>query len=177
MSRVGRVPVLVPSNVKIVTDGEYVTVEGPRGRLTRKFVKELTFSMVQDSFVVSTKVSTKFARAMWGTVRSIVASMVKGVTDGFEVELEINGVGYRAAISGEYINLGLGKSHNIKVVIPDGIQVEVQKQSTISLRSSDKEKLGRFVSLLIEQRPPEPYKGKGIKRKNQYIQRKDGKKS
>ena len=120
---------------------------------------------------------TKHARAMWGTARSIINGMVKGVKEGFTEELEVNGVGYRASVSGKYLNLTLGKSHNTKIEIPESVKVETPKQTTIMLHSSDKAALGRFRALLIKQRPPEPYKGKGIKVKGQYVQRKEGKKN
>ena len=119
---------------------------------------------------------TNAAKAMWGTARSIINSMVKGVTVGFSEELEVNCVGYRAAIKGKYLNLTLGKSHNTKIEIPEGIKVETPKQNIITLESINKEKLGEFIAVVKRQRPPEPYKGKGIKRKGEYVQRKEGKK-
>ncbi|CAN0566452.1 unnamed protein product [Ectocarpus sp. 12 AP-2014] len=113
---------------------------------------------------------------MWGTARSIINGMVVGVKDGFKEELEVNGVGYRAVVKGKYLNLTLGKSHNTKIEIPEGIQVETPKQTVIMLESHDKHKLGQYVATIRSQRPPEPYKGKGIRRKNEYVQRKEGKK-
>ena len=116
------------------------------------------------------------ARAMWGTARSVINGMVVGVTTGFQEELEVNGVGYRASVNGKYLNLTLGKSHNTKIEIPEGVNVVTPKQNLISLESHDKEKLGQYVAIIRSQRPPEPYKGKGIRRKGEYVQRKEGKK-
>lgn len=177
MSRVGKLPIIVPENVKIETEGLMIRVSGPKGSLSKVFAGDISFNFNGDQLSVVPLNSNKNTRAMWGTARSIIYGMVKGVKDGFTEELEVNGVGYRAAVKGSYLNLTLGKSHNTKIEIPGNIKVEAPKQNVIVLESIDKEKLGQFIAMIIKQRPPEPYKGKGIKRKGQYVQRKEGKKN
>ncbi len=174
MSRVGKLPVAVPAGVNVEISGLTIKVQGPKGVLQKTFAGQITIEKVESTIVV--KPLSPEARAMWGTARSIINGMVKGVTTGFQEELEVNGVGYRAMVKGKYLNLTLGKSHNTKIEIPEGIKVETPKQTTIMLESHDKEKLGQYIAVIKNQRPPEPYKGKGIKRKDEYIQRKEGKK-
>lgn len=176
MSRVGKLPVLVPNGIKVEINDLSVKVFGPKGDLSRNFAGDISIVHENDRILVVPLNKGKGARSMWGTARNIINGMVKGVTEGFSKELEVNGVGYRAAIKGSYLNLTLGKSHNTKIEIPAIIKVEAPKQSTILLHSVDKEKLGQFVATIIKQRPPEPYKGKGIRIKGQYVQRKEGKK-
>ncbi|MBP7189922.1 MAG: 50S ribosomal protein L6 [Rickettsiaceae bacterium] len=177
MSRVGKLPVSIPSNVKVEIDGLNVKVVGPKGELNKAFKGMISITSEENSVVVTPLNEEKETRAMWGTARSVINGMVKGVSQGFSEELEVNGVGYRASIKGSYLNLTLGKSHNTKIEIPKNIKVEAPKQNIITLESIDKEKLGQFIAVIIKQRPPEPYKGKGIKRKGQYVQRKEGKKN
>ena len=177
MSRVGKLPVPVPEGVKVELNGLAISVSGPKGNLEKAFAGDISITMDGSSIVVKPLNETKHARAMWGTARSIINGMVKGVKEGFSEELEVNGVGYRAAVKGKYLNLTLGKSHNTKIEIPEIVKVDTPKQTTIMLYSADKAALGRFRALLIKQRPPEPYKGKGIKVKGQYVQRKEGKKN
>ena len=176
MSRVGKLPIVVPAGVKVELNGLSVKVLGPRGHLSKEFNGSIDILMEGGQILVKPLDETKEARAMWGTARNIINNMVKGVTEGFVQELEVNGVGYRANVKGSYLNLTLGKSHNTKIEIPKDIKVDAAKQNAITLESSDKQQLGQFVAIIIKQRPPEPYKGKGIKRKGQYIQRKEGKK-
>ena len=144
--------------------------------MEKTFAGDISIEQNDETVVVKPLNSTNAARAMWGTARSIISGMVKGVTIGFSEELEVNGVGYRAAVKGKYLNLTLGKSHNTKIEIPEGIKVEAPKQNVITLESINKEMLGEFIAVIKRQRPPEPYKGKGIKRKGEYVQRKEGKK-
>lgn len=177
MSRVGKLPVLVPQGVKVELNGLVIKVSGPKGSLEKTFAGDIAIVMDGASIVVKPQNETKHARAMWGTARSIINGMVKGVNEGFTEELEIIGVGYRAAVKGKYLNLTLGKSHNTKIEIPEIVKVDTPKQTVIILSSSDKCVLGTFRALLIKQRPPEPYKGKGIKVKGQYVERKEGKKN
>jgi large subunit ribosomal protein L6 len=177
MSRVGKLPIAVPEGVKVEVNGLVVKVSGPKGNLEKGFAGDISITIEGASVFVRPLNDTKHARAMWGTARSIINGMVKGVKEGFTEELEVNGVGYRAAVKGKYLNLTLGKSHNTKIEIPEIVTVDTPKQTTIMLHSSDKAALGRFRALLIKQRPPEPYKGKGIKVKGQYVQRKEGKKN
>lgn len=177
MSRVGKLPVAIPNGLKVEIDDLNVKVSGPKGSLSKTFAGMISLSLDNDSVIVKPLDDSKSAKAMWGTARNIINGMVKGVNEGFTEELEVNGVGYRAAVKGKYLNLSLGKSHNTKIEIPEIVKVDVPKQNVIILQSIDKEKLGQFVAVIIKQRPPEPYKGKGIKRKGQYVQRKEGKKT
>lgn len=176
MSRVGKVPVSIPDGVKFEVSGLNVKVQGPRGSLEKTFAGEVVIVQQGSEVLVKPLGNAVAAKAMWGTARSIINGMVVGVTDGFREELQVNGVGYRASIKGNYLNLTLGKSHNTKIEIPDYVKVTTPKQNVIILESNDKEKLGQYVATIRSQRPPEPYKGKGIKRKGEYIQRKEGKK-
>jgi len=176
MSRVGKVPVSLTHGAKVEISGLNVKIHGAKGSLEKGFAGDITIEQKGETVVVKPLNDTNVAKAMWGTARSIINSMVKGVTVGFSEELEVNGVGYRAAIKGKYLNLTLGKSHNTKIEIPEGIKVETPKQNIITLESINKEKLGEFIAVVKRQRPPEPYKGKGIKRKGEYVQRKEGKK-
>lgn len=177
MSRVGKVPVSIPEGVRVEVDGLNVKVFGPKGELTRKFAGDIVIELGEKNLTVKPVGKTKSAKAMWGTARSIINGMVIGVKNAFTEELEINGVGYRAAVKGNYLNLTLGKSHNTKIEIPESIKVNAVKQNVVIVESVDKEKMGQFMATIIKQRPPEPYKGKGIKIKGQYVQRKEGKKS
>ena len=156
--------------------GLNIKVHGTKGTLEKKFAGDIMIEQTGETIVVKPLNDTSAAKTMWGTARSIINSMVKGVTVGFSEELEVNGVGYRAAIKGKYLNLTLGKSHNTKIEIPEGIKVDTPKQNIITLESINKEKLGELIAVIKRQRPPEPYKGKGIKRKGEYVQRKEGKK-
>jgi large subunit ribosomal protein L6 len=175
MSRVGKVPVAL-NGAKAEISGLNIKIQGSKGVLEKTFAGEITIEQKDDTVIVKPLNDTNAARAMWGTARSIINGMVKGVTAGFSEELEVNGVGYRAAVKGKYLNLTLGKSHNTKIEIPEGIKVDAPKQNIITLESINKEKLGEFISVIKRQRPPEPYKGKGIKIKGEYVQRKEGKK-
>lgn len=176
MSRVGKVPVSLTNGAKVEISGLNIKVLGSKGTLEKTFAGDISIEQNDETVVVKPLNSTNAARAMWGTARSIISGMVKGVTIGFSEELEVNGVGYRAAVKGKYLNLTLGKSHNTKIEIPEGIKVEAPKQNVITLESINKEMLGEFIAVIKRQRPPEPYKGKGIKRKGEYVQRKEGKK-
>ncbi len=177
MSRVGKLPIAIPVDVRVNLDGLTVDVSGPRGRLVKSFAGDIVITQEQGQVLVKPLLNNKFSRSMWGTARSIINSMVHGVTNGFTEELEMNGVGYKAAVKDSYINLTLAKSHNTKIEIPKIIKVTTPKQNIILLESVDKEQLGQFVATIVQQRSPEPYKGKGIRKKGQYVQRKEGKKN
>lgn len=177
MSRVGKLPIAVPSDVKVNINGLNVSVSGPKGELSKTFAGPVEILMNDNVVIVKPLDASKNARAMWGTARSIINGMVAGVSKGFAEELDVIGVGYRASVKDEYLNLTLGKSHNTKIEIPKIVKVETPKQNIITVQSADKEKMGQFIALIIKQRPPEPYKGKGIKRKGQYVERKEGKKN
>jgi len=176
MSRVGKLPIKIANDIKIEISDLLFKVKGPKGVLEKKFAGLISIEYKDSQITVQPLDDSTEARAMWGTARSVINGMVIGVKDGFREELEVNGVGYRAAVNGNYLNLTLGKSHNTKIEIPEGIKVETPKQTVIMLESCDKHKLGQYVATIRSQRPPEPYKGKGIRRKGEYVQRKDGKK-
>ncbi|AFC70931.1 50S ribosomal protein L6 [Rickettsia australis] len=177
MSRIGKLPVTIPEGVTVGLNDLEVKISGPKGELSKTFKGNIAISLAENKLLVKPLAANKNARAMWGTARSIISNMVTGVKEGFRLKLEINGVGYRAMVKGKYLNLMLAKSHNTKIEIPSDIKVEVPKQNIIILEGTDKEKLGQFASIIIKQRPPEPYKGKGIKFENQFIPRKEGKKN
>ncbi|WP_103897614.1 50S ribosomal protein L6 [Rickettsia fournieri] len=177
MSRVGKLPITIPEGVKIDLNDLEVKISGPKGELSKTFKGNIAISLAENKLLVKPLAANKNARAMWGTARSIISNMVTGVKEGFKLKLEINGVGYRAMVKGKYLNLMLAKSHNTKIEIPSDIKIEMPKQNIIILEGTDKEKLGQFASIIIKQRPPEPYKGKGIKFENQFIPRKEGKKN
>jgi large subunit ribosomal protein L6 len=177
MSRVGKLPISIPAGVEVKLDQLNVTVVGPNGTLCKSFKGKIDISLDSaKGFVVSALDDSKQANAMRGTVRSIINNMVTGITVGFSVELEIDGVGYRALLKDQYLNLSLGKSHNTKIVVPKDIEIVALKPNLLLIKSCNKERLGEFVASLIKQRSPEPYKGKGIKVKGSYVQRKEGKK-
>ena len=177
MSRVGKLPIAIPEAVTVNIDGMNVTVSGPKGKLEKVLSGSIIIKHQDKVVEVTPSDNSKQARAMWGTARSLIANMVKGAEVGFEEDLELHGVGYRAAVQGDYLSLSLAKSHNTRIEIPEGITVAVEKQTLIKLAAHDKEKLGQFIAVIVRQRPPEPYKGKGIRKKGQYVQRKEGKKS
>lgn len=176
MSRIGKLPVAIPEGVKVDISGLNVKIQGPKGSLERNFAGLISIEQKSQSIIVNPLDDTTPARAMWGTARSVINGMVIGVTSGFKQELEVNGVGYRVTLKGNYLNLTLGKSHNTKIEVPQGITVATPKQNIIVLESHDKEKLGQYAAIIRSQRPPEPYKGKGIRRSGEYVQRKEGKK-
>ena len=177
MSRVGKIPVQVTDDVKVEITNLVVKIQGPKGVLEKKFSGKISIEYKDSQVQVKPLNNSIEARSMWGTTRSIINSMVIGVKEGFKSELEVNGVGYKAAVQGKYLNLVLGKSHNTKIEIPDTIEIKTPKPTLIMLESCDKQKLGQYVATIRSQRPPEPYKGKGIRRKGEYVQRKDGKKN
>lgn len=176
MSRIGKIPVIIPPLVSFQFEDSMVFVKGPKGALSRKFTELVTFKFENNKVVVDTKDDSSHAKTMKGTARMVVANMVKGVSDGFSTELELTGVGYKAAIQGKYLSLSINKSHPTKVEIPDDIKISSGKNGGIILESIDKERLGGMVNLIVSLSPPEPYKGKGIKIVGTFVQRKEGKK-
>ena len=176
MSRVGKVSIEVPSSVQVDIKGLNVEIIGPKGRLSRSFIADVDL-VRDDNFIKVVPLNEKRdTLKMWGTIRSILQNMISGVSIGFKTELQLIGVGYRASSKDQYLNLSLGKSHSTKIFIPNYITVDASKPSAILLESIDKEKLGQFTSIIIKQRPPEPYKGKGIRIKDSFVQRKEVKK-
>ena len=176
MSRIGKKAVPVPAGVTATISGQQVAVKGPKGELKAVLNEQVLVKMQADGIKVDPKDQTKLARSSWGLSRTLVANMVKGVTDGFSKSLEINGVGYRAALSGKVLQLNLGYSHDVNYDIPAGIDIKVPKPTEIVISGIDKQRVGQVAAEIREYRGPEPYKGKGVKYAGETIFRKEGKK-
>jgi large subunit ribosomal protein L6 len=176
MSRIGKKPVAIPGGVTAAVDGQEVKVKGPKGELSHVLVDEVIAKMGDDGIEVAMREDTKEARAMWGMSRTLVANLIAGVTEGFSKTLEITGVGYRAAVQGSNLQLQLGYSHDIVFPIPQGIQVQCPKPTEIVISGVDKQQVGQVAAEIRRLRPPEPYKGKGVRYQGEYILRKEGKK-
>jgi large subunit ribosomal protein L6 len=176
MSRIGKKAVPVPAGVSASVNGQLVSVKGPKGELKTTLNEQVLVKMEEGSVRVDPKDQTKLARSSWGLSRTLVANMVKGVTDGFSKTLEINGVGYRAALNGKVLQLNLGYSHDVNYEVPAGIEIKVTKPTEIIVSGIDKQRVGQVAAEIREYRGPEPYKGKGVKYANEKIFRKEGKK-
>jgi len=176
MSRIGKKPVAVPSGVTATVDGQLVKVKGSKGELSFEVPENVSVSHADGAISVMPRDETKRARAMWGMSRSQVANLVQGVTAGYEKKLEINGVGYKAAIAGPVLKLSLGFSHDVDYQIPQGIQITTPKPTEIVVTGIDKQKVGQTAAEIRDFRGPEPYKGKGVKYAGEFIFRKEGKK-
>jgi large subunit ribosomal protein L6 len=176
MSRIGKKPVAIPGGVTAAVDGQEVKVKGPKGELSHVLVDGIIAKMGDDGIEVAMRENTQEARAMWGMSRTLVANLVTGVTEGFSKTLEITGVGYRAAVQGANLQLQLGYSHDIAFPIPQGIQVQCPKPTEIVISGVDKQQVGQVAAEIRRLRPPEPYKGKGVRYQGEYILRKEGKK-
>jgi large subunit ribosomal protein L6 len=176
MSRIGKKAVPVPAGVSASVNGQLVSVKGPKGELKTTLNEQVLVKMEEGSVRVDPKDQTKLARSSWGLSRTLVANMVKGVTDGFSKTLEINGVGYRAALNGKVLQLNLGYSHDVNYEVPVGIEIKVTKPTEIIVSGIDKQRVGQVAAEIREYRGPEPYKGKGVKYANEKIFRKEGKK-
>jgi large subunit ribosomal protein L6 len=175
MSRVGKMPVVVPSGVDVRIDGAVVTVKGSKGELTRRFHERVGFEMDEGVLTVSRADDTREARALHGLSRALLANMVVGVSEGYTKVLEIHGVGYRAAMKGNGIEMQLGFSHPVNVEPPAGITLEVPEPTRIVVSGIDKEQVGQVAADIRKIRPPEPYKGKGIRYAGEHVRRKAGK--
>jgi large subunit ribosomal protein L6 len=176
MSRIGKKAVAVPSGVTASVDGQTVTMKGPKGALSYVVADDIAVAMDKGAIKVTPRSETKRARAMWGTSRTQVANLIAGVTKGFESKLEIVGVGYRAAVQGRNLQIALGFSHDVIFPIPDGITITTAKPTEVLVSGIDKQKVGQVAAEIRAFRPPEPYKGKGVKYAGEYIFRKEGKK-
>ena len=176
MSRIGKKPIAVPSGVTTTLDGQSIVVKGPKGELSFVANDEVTLAQENGEIVVSPVNESKDARSKWGMTRTMVANMIEGVTKGYERKLEINGVGYRAQMQGNAIKLALGFSHDVVHELPQGVSAQVTKPTEIVLSGIDKQQVGQVAANIREYRPPEPYKGKGIKYAEERIVRKEGKK-
>ncbi len=176
MSRIGKKPVEVPSGVQANVDGQTLKVKGPKGALQVLLHGDVAVVVEGGAVKVTPRNETKRARAMWGLSRSLVSNLVTGVTTGFERRLEITGVGYRASVQGKNLQLALGYSHDVVYPIPEGIAITTPRPTEIVINGIDKQKVGQVAAEIRGYRPPEPYKGKGVKYAGEYIFRKEGKK-
>ena len=176
MSRIGKRPVAVPKGVQANVEGQTVTAKGPKGQLAVQLVEDVAVELADGGISVAPREDTQKSRAMWGMSRTLVQNIVTGVTDGFEKRLEITGVGYRAQVQGKNLSLALGYSHDVSYPIPDGIQVACPRPTEIVVSGIDKQKVGQVAAEIRRYRPPEPYKGKGVKYAGEFIFRKEGKK-
>ena len=176
MSRIGKKPVEIPSGVTATIEGGQLSVKGPKGTLALQLREEISYSVEGDGILVKPANDSKQARAFWGMQRTLVQNLVTGVTDGFTKVLEITGVGYRAAAQGKNLKLQLGYSHDVDFAIPEGIEIKTPDNTTVEITGIDKQKVGQVAAEIRRWRKPEPYKGKGIKYRGEYIFRKEGKK-
>ena len=176
MSRIGKKPVAIPEGVTATVEGQTVTAKGPKGELQFVVNKEVLVKMEDGSIAVDPRDDSKDARSKWGMSRTMVSNIMDGVKDGFEKKLEINGVGYRAAMQGKDIQLSLGFSHEVVYKVPEGVTVACPKPTEIVVTGIDKQKVGQVAAEIRSYRPPEPYKGKGVKYADETIFRKEGKK-
>jgi large subunit ribosomal protein L6 len=176
MSRIGKRAVAVPSGVTANVEGQTVKVKGPKGAMQVVLHDDVVITIDKASVKIEPRSETKRARSMWGTSRTLVSNLMTGVTKGFEERLEITGVGYRAAVQGKQLSLQLGFSHDVNYPIPAGITIATPKPTEIVVTGNDKQQVGQVAAELRGYRPPEPYKGKGVKYAGEYIFRKEGKK-
>ena len=176
MSRIGKKAVPIPDAATATIDGRTVTLKGPKGELSAVLVREVLAEMTEEGVLIKPINDSKRARSMWGMSRTIVQNLVTGVTDGYSKHLEIKGVGYRAVMKGKNLQLALGLSHDVLYPVPDGIEVKCASQTEIEVSGIDKQQVGQVAAEIRAYRPPEPYKGKGIRYKDEYVFRKEGKK-
>jgi len=177
MSRIGKKPIPVPAGVTIAIEPELVRVNGPKGELSERIPRDITVAQEDEQLVVTRPTDRGEHRALHGLTRSLVANMVEGVTNGYEKKLEIQGVGYRAVLKGRDLELALGYSHAVPVKAPDGIEFEVPQPTRVTVRGISKQQVGEIAAYIRKQRPPEPYKGKGIRYEGEYVARKVGKRA
>lgn len=179
MSRIGKLPVPIPDKVEVaIENGSSITIKGPKGTLNRSFnPRVVSLEQVEGTVTVKPVGNSREARAMYGTARSLINGMVEGVTKGFEKNLTITGVGFKAAVDGKFLDLALGYSHGIQHPIPEGLTVTVQDQTKVKVQGYDKQVVGEFAASVRKYYPAEPYKGKGVAIDGQYVRRKEGKKA
>ena len=176
MSRVGKHPVPIPAGVTIDLKGQHLKAKGKRGELQFTVHDDVSIVREGDALVFKPRTETRRARMQWGTARNMVSNVVRGVSDGFTINLEINGVGYRAQADAKMLKMQLGFSHDVEIPIPAGIQIKAVKPTEIEISGADRQRVGQIASEIRSLRPPEPYKGKGIKYSTETIRRKEGKK-
>ncbi|MDO5447983.1 MAG: 50S ribosomal protein L6 [Clostridia bacterium] len=174
MSRIGNSPIVIPAGVEVKLDGNTVTVKGPKGELTRTVHQNMKVEIDGAEIKVTRPDDQKENRSLHGLTRTLIANMVEGVTNGYSKQLEVNGVGYRSSVEGNKLVLNIGYSHPVEMPFPDGVKAEVNDK-VITISGIDKQKVGQFAAEVREKRPPEPYKGKGIKYMDEHIRRKEGK--
>ena len=177
MSRIGRAPIPVPSGVEVTIEPDLVRVNGPKGALFERIPRDITVARDEDQLIVTRPTDRGEHRALHGLTRTLVANMVIGVTDGYEKRLEIQGVGYRAQLKGRDLELALGFSHPVSVPAPEGIEFEVPQPTRVVVRGISKQQVGEVAAKIRKQRPPEPYKGKGIRYEGEVVARKVGKRA
>jgi len=176
MSRIGKHPVAIPAGVEVQLSGQTLTAKGRLGSLSLPVSSEVTATIADGAVTIAPNSESKRARAMWGTTRALVSNMVTGVATGFTRNLEINGVGYRAAVQGSTLNLQLGYSHDIPYPIPQDVRITCERPTAITITGADRQRVGQIAAEIRAFRPPEPYKGKGVKYSNETVRRKEGKK-
>jgi large subunit ribosomal protein L6 len=176
MSRIGKKPVAIPSGVTLTVSGQTVTVKGPKGQLAWTVADEIEVKQEGSEVTLTPRQDTQRARGMWGLSRTLVANMVDGVTKGYEETLELVGVGYRAAMKGQSLSMQLGFSHDVDIKPPAGITFATPKQTEIKISGIDKQVVGEMAARIRRIRPPEPYKGKGVRYSGEHVRRKEGKK-
>ena len=176
MSRIGKRPVALPAGVSATTEGQILSVKGPKGALSLQMRDEIRYDISEDGISVQPANATKQARAFWGMQRTLVQNLVTGVSEGFTKVLEITGVGYRAAAQGKNLRLQLGYSHDVNIAVPEDLEVKTPDQVTIEISGNDRQRVGQLAAEIRRWRKPEPYKGKGIKYRGEFIYRKEGKK-
>jgi len=176
MSRIGKKPVIIPASVTVTLDGQTVSVKGPKGQLAFTVPEEVVVAREGAELTLSPREDTQRARGMWGLSRTLVANMVHGVTEGYEQVLELVGVGYRAAMKGTALSMQLGFSHDVDIPAPAGVTFVVPKQTEIRISGIDKQVVGETAARIRRIRPPEPYKGKGVRYQGETVRRKEGKK-
>jgi large subunit ribosomal protein L6 len=177
MSRIGRKPIPVPDGVTVTIEPELVTVKGPKGELSERINRDITVAQEDGTLTVARPTDRGEHRALHGLTRSLVANMVEGVTAGYTKALEIQGVGYRAALKGKNLELALGYSHPVPIEAPEGIEFEVPQPTRVVVKGISKQQVGEIAAIIRKQRPPEPYKGKGIRYEGEYVARKVGKRA
>ncbi len=176
MSRVGKNPVVIPAGVTIELQGQHLKAKGKRGELQLVVHDDVSVAREGEGLVFKPRNDSRRARMQWGTARNLASNVVRGVSDGFTINLEINGVGYRAAADAKMLKMQLGFSHDVEIPIPAGIQIKAVKPTEIEISGSDRQRVGQIAAEIRSLRPPEPYKGKGIKYSTETIRRKEGKK-
>lgn len=175
MSRVGKLPVIVPAKVKVDVKNTTVSVDGPKGKVSRTFAPVVAITLADSKVTVKPLDESRFSRAMFGTARSVIAGMVQGAAEGFSKDLEIQGVGFKAALKGKQLDLALGYSHPILFNIPEGIKITVTDGTKVKVEGADKQLVGMVTSQIRSYYPPEPYKGKGVRIVGERVRRKEGK--